>query len=207
VADNFVLLVEGKDDEHVLYALLNHHDVPRVYRVKDKQGVENLLNTLEVELLASELKSLGIVVDADVDIARRWQSLSQIIRNAGYDNVPLAPDTHGTIITEGNRPTIGIWIMPDNTIPGMLENFISFLVPRNDALWPRVISCLDKIPEEERLFPPQHLIKAQMHTWLSWQREPGSPLGLAITRRYLEAGSPHALMLVTWIRRLFNVDV
>lgn len=207
MADNFVLLVEGKDDEHVLYALLNHHGIPRIYRIKDKQGVENLLNTLEVELLASDLKSLGIIVDADTDIGRRWQSLSQIIRNAGYANVPIAPDTDGTIITEDNKPTVGIWVMPDNIIPGMLENFISFLVPGNNPLWTRVTRCLDEIPEDERLFPPQHLIKAQVHTWLSWQNEPGSPLGLAITRRYLEAETPHAQMLVTWVRRLFNVDV
>jgi hypothetical protein len=205
VADKFVLLVEGKDDEHVLYALLNYHGIPRICRVKDKQGIDNLLGTLEVELLGSELQGLGIIIDADTNIVARWQSLSRILRDAGFFTVPASPDPSGTVINENGRPAVGVWIMPDNTLPGMLEHFVRFLVPPEDQLWHRVTRCIDAIPEEERLFPEQHLIKAQIHIWLSWQHEPGSPLGLAITKRYLEANSAHALTLIAWFRRLFGL--
>lgn len=206
MADRAVLLVEGKDDKHVFYALLNHHGIPRTILIKDKQGIDNLLDTLEVELLASELKQLGVVVDADVDLNARWQSLTAILRNSGYTKIPTSPDTEGTIIVEDDRPVVGIWIMPDNSVPGMLENFVKFLVPQNDRLWDRVILCIDSIPEAERLFRTQHLIKAQLHTWLAWQQEPGSPLGLSITKRYLEADALHAQQLMGWIRRLFSIN-
>jgi len=205
VADKFVLLVEGKDDEHVLYALLNYHSIPRICRVKDKQGIDNLLGTLEVELLGSELQGLGIIIDADTNIVARWQSLSRTLRDTGYSTLPASPDPNGTVINENGKPDVGVWIMPDNTLPGMLEHFVRFLVPSEDQLWYRVTRCIDDIPEGERLFPEQHLIKAQIHTWLSWQHEPGSPLGLAITKRYLEADSTHALTLIAWFRRLFGL--
>ena len=202
MADKAVLLVEGKDDKHVFYALLNFHGLPNPC-IKDKQGIDNLLGTLDVELLASEIERLGIVIDADVDIASRWQRITTILRNSGYSNTPALPDPFGTIIAENGRPIVGIWIMPDNTLPGMLENFVSFLVPSNDSLWGKVIRCIDNVPENERRFPTRHLIKAQLHTWLAWQHEPGSPLGLAITKRYLEANALHAQRLIDWIRRLF----
>lgn len=205
MGDRLVLLVEGKDDEHVFYAVLNHHGIPRIYRIKDKQGISNLLGTLDVELLASELERIGIIIDADVDTTTRWQSLTDILRNSGYSTIPTLPDINGTIIAENGRPMVGIWIMPDNTIPGMLEHFIEFLIPPSDTLWNKAIQCVDEIPNDEHLFPTQHIIKAQIHTWLAWQEEPGSPLGLAVTRRYLDANAPHAQKLVAWIRRLFDL--
>jgi hypothetical protein len=203
VADRAVLLVEGKNDEHVFYSLLEFHGIPEVFRIKDKQGIDNLLNTLDVELLASELERLGIVIDADTDLASRWQRITNILSVSGYSRIPPSPEHTGTIITEAGRPTVGIWLMPDNDLPGMLENFVSFLIPANDSLWNRVVNCIDNVPEGERKFPVQHLIKAQLHTWLAWQNDPGAPLGLAITKRYLEADAPHARTLIEWIRRLF----
>jgi hypothetical protein len=206
MADRAVLLVEGKDDEHVFYALFNHNGIPRTIRIKDKQGIDNLLETLEVELLGSELKQLGIVVDADTNLSARWQSLTAILRNSGYAKIPALPDPDGTIIVEDDRPVVGIWIMPDNSVPGMLENFVKFLVPQNDLLWDRVVLCINSIPETERLFRSQHLIKAQIHTWLAWQEEPGTPLGSSITKRYLDADTLHAQKLIEWIRKLFPID-
>jgi hypothetical protein len=205
LADKRVILVEGKDDEKVFCALLDHHSIPKIYRVKDKRGITNLLNTLDVELLASDLERLGIILDADADIAARWQSLRNILSNSGYANIPTAPEADGTIVTELGRPVIGVWIMPDNDLPGMLEHFVKFLVPVGDKLWEKTTRCIDEIPDHDRLFAKQHLIKAQLHTWLAWQEEPGAPLGLAITKRYLDADANHAQRFVRWVRRLFDL--
>ena len=77
MADKFLLLVEGKDDFHVMMQLLEHHRVPETFRVKDKQGIDNLLETLDVELLEGSLECLGIIVDADVATAFRWDSINE----------------------------------------------------------------------------------------------------------------------------------
>lgn len=204
MADSNVLLVEGKDDEHVLYALLQHYGVPEVFKIKDKEGINNLLGTLDVELLASELGQLGVIIDADNDLVGVWNRTARILKTAGYSNIPAVPSPQGTIISEPGLPKFGIWIMPDNVLPGMLEHFISFLVPAGDKLWKQAQDCIDDISDVDRRFPPAHTIKAHIHTWLAWQSDPGTPFGLAITKKYLEPGSVPAQQLMDWITRLFS---
>lgn len=201
-----ILLVEGKDDEHVFYALFKYFKVPQAFEIKDKNGISNLLDTLDVELLASDRKHLGIVIDADSDLVARWQSLTTILRKAGYTKIPSSPDPAGTILDHPvqSLPKVGIWIMPDNILPGMLEDFVSFLVPLNDPLWDKASSCLNSLPESEKRFSHIHYAKAHIHTWLAWQEDPGTPLGLAITKKYLDAGSPQAQKFIAWINRLFD---
>jgi len=80
------------------------------------------------------------------------------------------------------------------------------LIPEKDKLWPRSQDAVEQIPESERLFPPQHLMKAQIHTWLAWQKEPGKPMGLAIKKKYLSGNAPHAQLLMEWIKQLFEIN-
>jgi hypothetical protein len=201
-----LLLVEGKDDEHVLYALLKHHRIPERFKVVNKEGIDNLLETLPVELKRSDLERLGIVVDANTDLAARWTAVRNILLEAGAVNVPRTPSPEGSvaILEQPDRTlTVGIWLMPDNQLPGMLENFIAFLVPPNDPLWDYAGDCLRRIPQPR--FSPAHLPKVHIHTWLAWQEEPGTPMGLAITKRYLDAHAPNVHRLMAWIRRVFDV--
>lgn len=199
-----VLLVEGKDDEHVFYSLLVHHQVPTRFKIKDKEGFRNIFNDLDVELDASGLEKLGIVIDADTDIESRWQSLKDRLNNLGYV-VSENPQIEGAIFDQAGRPTVGVWLMPDNTLPGMLEHFVSFLGATDDPLWQIAGNCLNEIPEADRHFIPNHFIKAHIHTWLAWQEDPGTPLGLAITKRYLNADAAYAKQLIAWVRRLFEI--
>lgn len=199
-----VLLVEGKDDEHVLYHLVKYHQVPRCFTIKDKGGIENLLNTLEVELLASELQRLGIVVDADTDIDSRWRELRDLLMRTGYA-MPAQPNADGLVVQQPGKPTVGVWLMPNNQLPGMLEDFVAFLVPPGNVLWQQAEACVAQLPVTEGRFPEVHRSKARVHTWLAWQREPGSPLGLAITKRYLNADAAAVRPLLDWLRRLFDI--
>lgn len=204
-----VLLVEGNDDKHVLWSLLQHHNVPKEFDIKSKDGIDPLLEELDVELDSSVVQRLGIVVDADSDIEARWQSLRNRLLHIGCNDVPLQPSPDGTIFPVTRltrRVVVGIWLMPDNQQAGMLEHFLQSLLPQNDTLWSRAAQCIQGIPIEERRFPQQHTIKAHMHTWLAWQEEPGKPMGLAITKRYLDAGADSAQRLMAWIRRLFSLE-
>src|SRR6266566_3515762 len=157
------LLVEGKDDEHVFYSLLKHHQIPNRFKIKNKESISNLLNTLEVELLSSDLGGLGIIVDADTDVAARWQAIRDRLIKSGYSTVPMTPDPSGTTIREEGRPIVGIWLMPDNTISGMLENFVSFLIPPDDLLWPMAEDTIQQVIEKERRFRETYHMKAHYH--------------------------------------------
>ncbi len=226
-----LVITEGKDDMHVFHHLLAHYGVPKgIIDFKPYDGLPNLLEALPQQLRASGLERLGVVVDADTDLTARWNSLKHILTKAGYLNLPDDPLPEGTIINEEDisgiltedgdevitedgavivqegLPKVGIWIMPDNKLPGMLEDFVSFLVPENDPLWDKAKGCLDEIPEDQRRFSEAHFAKAHIHTWLAWQKEPGTPLGSAINQRYLKADAAHARVLIEWVKRLFELN-
>ncbi len=202
MANDSVLLVEGQDDKHVATNLLFAHQLHTRFVVKDKDGIDNLTGSLPMELRASELKRIGIVVDADTALVERWTRLRSVLTKAGYADLPIAPLAHGTVVRQGGRPTVGIWLMPNNRDDGMIEDFVALLVPPEDPLLPRARAAVDAIPGEDRRFVEIHRAKAVIHTWLAWQSEPGVRMGAAVTRKYLEPQTPTALAFVAWLNQL-----
>ena len=69
--------------------------------IQQKEGIDNLLEALEVELMRRAETRLGIIVDADTDIAVRWQSLRHKLIQADYTSVPLHPAPEGIILMRG----------------------------------------------------------------------------------------------------------
>jgi len=200
-------LAEGPDDAQVLYHLLRYYGLDTYITIQQKEGIDNLLEALEVELKRPAETRLGIIVDADIDVASRWQSLRHKLIEAGYTSVSLHPASGGTILKQERRPMVGLWLMPDNTIPGMLEDFMSLLIPAGDILWPMAQGIVQQVTITDRRFPQTQEMKANIHTWLAWQEEPGKPMGQAITKRYLDATAPHAQQLISWLRKLFDLEI
>jgi len=203
------LLVEGKNDLHVIWALCKQRQVAKTFSVEipdeaESGGIEALLKSIPVRLKISGLRALGIVVDANQNLAGRWQAVCARLRQAGYENLPSQPDADGFVITLTNRPKVGVWLMPDNQLPGMLENFVTHLIPRGDPLALKAEACLQEI-EEKGLnhYKPIHQPKAFIHTWLAWQENPGIPMGQAITAHILNHNEPLAMTFVNWLNRLF----
>jgi len=202
-----ILLVEGPDDEHVLKHICGNRGIPKLDDVKPHGGVTNLLESVPVRLKASEDGDIvGVVIDADTDLAARWESLRDRLVGVGYTGVPEHPTVGGTIIDPPASvllPRVGIWIMPDNQTRGILEDFLRFLVPADSRLFDHVNTSVANIPVGEKRFSQLAEPKALIHTWLAWQEEPGKPLGVAITARYLDADVPQVDVLVSWLKRLF----
>ena len=201
-----ILLVEGSDDEHVMKHICGNRDVPHLDEVKPHGSDNQLLESIPVRLKATSEygDAVGVVIDADTSLAARWQSIRNLFIEVGYQNVSDAPDSDGTIFEppEGSLlPKAGIWIMPDNQSPGILEDFLLDLIPSTDDLFDHVTNSVDSIPV--RLFSENDEPKAVIHTWLAWQSEPGRPYGTAITAGFLDSGVPQVDVLVSWLRRLF----
>ncbi len=202
-----ILLVEGNDDEHVLKAVCGKRNGPHLDEIKPHGGVDRLLESLPVRLKASvDGEIVGVVIDADTDLIARWRSLQDRLNQVGYQDVPGSPSPEGTIIDPplGTLlPRVGIWIMPDNQSAGILESFLRFLVPAGSGLFDHVESSVAAIPDSELRFSQLAKPKALIHTWLAWQEEPGRPLGLAITARYLDPDVTQVDVLVSWLNRLY----
>lgn len=228
----YKLWVEGRDDQYVIQNLLVRHKISSVIpdrirgiRIKEhtisieqQGGFDNLRKKLIGQLKDPELERVGIIVDADdptnpsVNIRNRWESIKAV--TARFDDVVLPddPNLDGTIGSlqraDGSTLVVGIWIMPNNQLPGTLEGFIKFLVPADrTSLWNRAEHSVNEIPLDERLFRPIDQQKVYLATWLAWQKHPGIPLGAAINQRYLDANAPQAHKLIDWIRRLFALTV
>jgi hypothetical protein len=197
------LLVEGNDDQHVIWALCQKFDIPETFDVIDTEGIDNLLSQISVRLKQPNVNSIGIIIDADTDIKSRYASISALLKTQGFDFPEVLP-ADGLII-EANGTSIGVWMMPNNGLSGMLEDFIAFLVPEDDQLMPIVTETLGNIEGKElNKYAMIHKSKALIHSWLSLQDDPGTPMGLAITKKYLTTDEDTCQKLVNWIRRTFN---
>ena len=206
MAGKKILLVEGTDDEHVFKHLCGERGVGRLDDIKQHGNDTRLLESLPVRLKESEIEALGVVLDADTNLLGRWDSLRQRLIQAGYGGFPGQPAPEGTILeppADTLLPRFGVWIMPDNRSTGKLEDFLRYLVPADSRLFEHVEFSVQGIPDGERRFSKPDEIKAMIHTWLAWQKEPGKPFGTAITAKFLDPNVAQADVLVDWLKRLF----
>ena len=204
----YKLLVEGNDDQHVLWALCEKHDVPESFDVIECESVENVLKAFEVRLkIVDNNQRIGIVVDADVNLKSRWDSIVSILKKTGkYDCEAIELPQDGLILepTDNTYPKVGIWLMPDNNQNGMLEDFMTALATPDDALMKKSEDVLTELETEGiQKYKPVHRSKAKIHTYLAWQDAPGRPMGQAITANILNADSELAVKFAEWLKKLF----
>jgi hypothetical protein len=207
------LLVEGKNDRHVIWPLCEKHQLPETFSVEVPneedygQGIEAVLAEIPIRLKQENFRTLGIVIDADQDLAARWQSVCSRLSVSGYQNIPKIPPLEGWVCTNAeatNLPKVGVWLMPDNQLPGMLENFVARLISADDELLVKAELFLQEVEQTGlNRYTLIHNPKALIHTWLACQETPGMPMGQAITSQVLSYDSPLALVFVEWLRRLF----
>jgi hypothetical protein len=207
------LLVEGPDDQHAVTHLMKRHgfdwDDARLTRpfIESSKGVSELLDSTRRSTDAKSYSRLGLVIDADLKIAQRWAQVQGCFSHLGIQ-LPDAPEVGGTVV-EVQQPglkltRLGFWLMPDNQQPGILEDFLSKLVPAGDPCW----AYADEVTTQARtlggrLAEKDHA-KGRIHTWLAWQHNPGLPFGTALTAHVLGHDSPEATRFVAWFQRLFG---
>ncbi len=197
-----LLLVEGKDDLHVFYNIFEKHSVKQSFEPKSQEG-DGIYKSIPI-YLKTDVSTIGIVIDADENIKVKWEKLKNIFETSGY-LLPKLPTKDGTIIRKEGYPTIGIWIMPDNNANGMLEDFVKQLIPNDDLLIDYVDMALSKLEADKvNKYKPVHKSKARIHTWLAWQKTPGTPMGLAIKKTFLDTNKELCLKFVRWINILFK---
>ena len=201
-----LLLVEGRDDFHVISALCAVGGLPENFSIFDCGSDDEVLNALSaLLLLADPPEIIGVVLDADANIESRWQSIRSRLQNYPY-RLPAAPDPRGTIVgAVEDKPRLGFWLMPNNVDPGMLEDFCRQLAP-DDAI-AFAGDCVTQAREKSfATFREVHRSKAVVHTYLAWQDEPGKPLGQSITARVLRPDTATATIFADWLRALYEGD-
>ena len=204
------LLVEGQNDQHVLWNLCAQHRLPETFKVEipgSTGGIEELIRDIPTRLQQRTLQTLGVVVDADRDPSRQWERLRGALASTTAV-LPSAPASNGWV-TDAAGPVgplrLGIWVMPDNTIPGILEDFVVTLIPDTDNLLPRARAVLAELEAAGiHRYSITNRSKALVHTWLAWQEVPGNRMGTAIGTGHLRYDALPARAFIAWLRRLFD---
>ena len=207
-------LVEGKDDLHSVIHLMRAHtpwnDPPPV-KLKSYDGFDKLTaDIVAVEFKEPNLGVLGIVVDADELCKDRWTSVRSLIEplfQAAPQDLPKDLPKDGLIVVHANGIRLGVWIMPNNDSKGMLETFLSYLVPQaRRALWDFAIkSCAEAKSALQAPFRDAHTDKAKIHTFLAWTDPPGDTFGHNLASKVLDPTSPAAQPFIQWFMKLYDL--
>ena len=192
-----LLLVEGRDEELVLGAFLRHlaiADVPvQVYGGKDR--LRYFLEALLAEVaFDDQIQSIGIVRDADGNARSALQSVQSSLRNVGL------PVPQSFRVTAEGTPRVSVFIMPDNSGEGALEDLCLAALKDAPAM-PCVaefLRCVNAAVER----PPQNPAKARMHAFLASREDPELRLGEAGQRRYLPWDNPAFADLAQFLRAI-----
>ncbi|MDM8516762.1 hypothetical protein QUF76_11230 [Desulfobacterales bacterium HSG16] len=209
------LLVEGAEDKRVIPELIEANGVSwgetarqAIVYIKEFDGIENLLspNVISTELKDRGLEIIGIIADADESVTDRWKQ----IRNQCSSIFPGLPEQipeQGLIHHNDKGLKLGVWIMPDNRTSGMLETFLTYLVPDHqvDSVWKHAKASLETAMKIGTPCKKHHEDKARVHTWLAWQNPPGRQLHNAVMERIFESSHPKAQPFVQWFKDLYDV--
>ena len=158
------LLVEGKDDLHVISALCKKHIISENFNIIACKGIDDLFKVVPTVVINPNFNTIGIIIDADSNISKRWSKLRNILIGKGF-NIPNDLPLLGLICKNTDEVKVGVWIMPDNNLNGMLEDFIRFFIPENDPCLVIANATLEKI-ETQKLnkYAAIHKSKALIHT-------------------------------------------
>ncbi len=223
------LYVEGPDDVSAIAGLLKRHGYDtdqgkKHLYIKSLSSVEELLRSIPATVKSEVNSPCGFVLDIDIAIASRWQSINDKLKFAGDPNTTLEslvpdacpPDGYIGKIKDYPHP-FGVWLMPDCQSDLLkLENLIETLIPTGDPLWSHTKKCtadavslVDQANIVEpglnwKCFGNKDKIKAELRTWLAWQEEPGLPFGAAINNQSLRHNSPQAVAFLDWLSQLYG---
>jgi hypothetical protein len=200
------LIVEGRDDKWSIIALTRLYgwdwDSPQGHYpyIHDAEGVDNAIDALPVSVRT--YRRVGIVVDADIDQQSRWDGIKSKLHGVGI-GLPAIPNPHGLVVNIDDK-RVGVWLMPNNQSPGKLEDFLAILVPSSDGCWGWADEATKVAADRGALFTESDFIKARIHAWLAWQREPGLPFGTAITAALFSHQDALAQKFVQWMTQLYS---
>ena len=203
-----LLVVEGTSDQHAVFHLCRtaRPGLEAIFTSLDARGFQGVLGTVPIYVNQEGMTAVGFVVDADDTPDKHWDQVINEIAIANDEiQLPQSPDPDGTIIPENpaiGSPRIGIWVMPDNTSTGELEDFAALMIPSGDPVWPLAQNYINGIPEP-RKFDNDKIAKAEIHAWLAARKYPGL-VGLAIREGDLDTSSQLAQTFLRWLSRLFN---
>jgi hypothetical protein len=210
-------VVEGQDDLFAVVGLMRAHvDWPEGPESKtlapvfihNGNGAAEILKKeglLTVFLKSPDLRTGGIVLDADTKPRGRYESVRKLCIGM-FPELPAELPLDGLVVENADKKRLGVWIMPDNSSDGSLETFLKWLVPApRDPAWNHAEQSVKAARGMGCGCRESHIEKANLYTWLSWQDPPGQAPGVALTRKILDPQNANAAAFVAWFVKLYKL--
>lgn len=213
-----VLLVEGDSDKSFFQKLCKRLGLDTVVQVatpKDlegrrnsKQGVFQRLDLLLPQLNDGHITHIALVVDADyleyhgLGCQKTIDRVMNMVNPFGFELDPASENGLCFKHADGFAD-LGLWIMPDNQDEGMLEDWIKTCVKDDEqTLFQSASSAVQDL--ENPKFSAHLTAKAEVATWLAWQKQPGHGLYVALKDDLLDGDSPLFRSIELWLLRIFK---
>ncbi len=213
-----ILLVEGESDKDFFDELLKHLGLIVQIKVappkefggthNTKQGAFNLLKTMLDSLADGSIGRLGIVVDADL-VANGGgleNTLNQIREKISGSGFSISSEKYGTGFAfehSNGLPDFGVWIMPNNADEGGIELWLANCVHGNSrGLLTHAKSVVASLPKPTK-FKTTHLPKAEIATWLAWEKHPGQGFHRVFADQLINENSADFSNLSNWLKHIF----
>lgn len=215
-----ILLVEGESDRAFFELICKKLALDAFVRVAAPKDLTGSHNSKEgvFNCLPIELKNLGdghttrlaVVLDADSEPDGGFQAardrVGKIVTPFGYS---LSDDGAGGCIYQNNDglADFGLWVMPNNSHEGMLEDWVKYCMRSDEqTLFAHAVSAIDALPVAPK-FRAIHRSKAEVATWLAWQKRPGHGLYRAVEDDLIDTHSQLYLELSAWLKHVFSATL
>jgi len=191
-----LLAVEGEDEVNFFKKLLEHTglaDDVEIRKAGGKDSFKNLLPAFKITSGFKNIESIIIVRDADDNARAAFQSVKNVLEKNQF----IAPDI-SACFTDG-KPKIGIFILPDNNSPGMLEDLCLSTVKTHDGMTcvERFIKCTGELKDK-----PANPSKAMVQAFLATKTKIAQSLGVAAQKGYWDLESIHLKPLIEFIKQM-----
>ena len=215
-----ILLVEGESDRSFFKEVcktLGLHPSVTVALPKDvsgswngKEGVFNILPIRLSQLVDADatLTHLAVVVDADSvanggGYKHTIKRVTEIVEPYGFTLLPDYPVAGVIFQHDDGLADFGLWVMPNNCDEGMLEDWIKSCVhPDEHQLFAHAETVVNTLPKTK--FKSIHISKAEVATWLAWQKQPGHGLYRAIEDQLIDRNSALFQELSFWLTHIYS---
>ncbi|HJH28842.1 MAG TPA: hypothetical protein C5S51_03995 [Methanosarcinaceae archaeon] len=216
---NRILLVEGETDRSFFEGVctnLGLHTNVRVALPKDiggshntREGVFNILPIWLNQLADATVTRLAVIVDADSVVngggcQRAIDRITKIVEQ--YDFTLMANHSVAGVLFENDYglADFGLWVMPNNDGEGMLEDWIKSCVHSNEhELFTHAEEVVGELSPQK--FKPIHRSKAEVATWLAWQKTPGH-WHHVVEEQLIDTNSELFKELSDWLNHIYGSE-
>jgi hypothetical protein len=191
-----LLVVEGKDDINFSEKLLEYIGILDSVDIRSSEGKDNLKNLMPAFKFTTGFKNIekiAVLWDADKNARDAFKQVTDVLKKIGLPS-PKKPGEFSS-----GSPSVGIFIMPDNSSNGMLEDLCLESVKDHEAMKcvDNFIACTQELKEQ-----PDNISKAKVQVFLASRSKIANSIGRAAQKGYWNFNSEKLQPLINFLKQL-----